>query len=143
MSGYVFGAEPLVAYLYDEPGSDRVAELLDEVERGETSGAMSDATATEVMYLVARFETEGTPTERERMVGHRDVLAFDRSGVSIRRTPWETAARIKSDGDISLGDAYAAALAADRDATLVVGADDDFEELPIELDLLRFRESAV
>jgi predicted nucleic acid-binding protein len=50
---------------------------------------------------------------------------------------------VKADGSISLADAYAVALAHERDATLVAGADDDFDELPIEVDLDRFRNHGV
>jgi hypothetical protein len=39
--------------------------------------------------------------------------------------------------------AYAVALAHERDATLVAGTDDDFDDLPIEIELSRFREHGV
>ena len=50
---------------------------------------------------------------------------------------------VKAEGRISLADAYAIALAHGRDATLVAGADDDFDELPIDVDLRRFRDHGV
>jgi hypothetical protein len=49
----------------------------------------------------------------------------------------------KADGSVSLADAYAVALAHERDAVLVVGADDDVDELPIEIDLRRGRNRSV
>ena len=49
---------------------------------------------------------------------------------------------MKAGGRLSLADAYAVALAHDRDATLVAGADDDFDDLPLSVDLRRFRDYA-
>jgi len=42
-----------------------------------------------------------------------------------------------------LPDAYAVALAHERSATLVVGADDDFEDLPVTVEVCRFRDHGV
>ncbi|GGL68200.1 hypothetical protein GCM10009039_27750 [Halocalculus aciditolerans] len=44
-----------------------------------------------------------------------------------------------ADGHISIADAHAVALARERDATLVVGADDDFDDI----DLFAFRDHDV
>ena len=42
-----------------------------------------------------------------------------------------------------LADAYAIALAHERAATLVAGADDDFEDLPVTVEVCRFRNHGV
>jgi predicted nucleic acid-binding protein len=63
--------------------------------------------------------------------------------LELTSADWHLAAEIKADGGISLADAYAVALAYDRDATLVAGADDDFDELPVDIELRRFRDSGV
>lgn len=55
----------------------------------------------------------------------------------------ERVRELKADGNISLADAYAVALAHERDATLVVGADDDFDALPVAVDIRRFRDEGV
>ncbi|WP_228842273.1 PIN domain-containing protein [Halococcus agarilyticus] len=54
-------------------------------------------------------------------------------------SPWRLAGEIRANGDVSLADTNAVALAADRHATLVVGADDGFEDLPLDVDPSRFR----
>lgn len=139
MTAYVFDAEPLIAYLYDEPGSDEVEELLDEIDRNRANGMLSEVTACEVAYKVARIESDGSPGETELTAGKRDVRLLERAGLAIEPASWPVAARVKADGGISLGDAYAVALAVDRDATLVVGGDSEFEDLPVEVDRRRFR----
>lgn len=136
---YVFDAEPLIAYLYDEPGSDDVEELLAIVDRGDADGILCDVTACEVAYKVARIEAGGTPGEAELALGERDVRLLERGGLGVERAPWRLAAEVKADGGISLGDAYAVALAADRGATLVVGGDGELDELAVEVDVRRFR----
>ena len=53
--------------------------------------------------------------------------------------PWRLAGEIKAGGDISLADANVVTLAAERDATLLVGVDDNFDDPPLDINLSRFR----
>lgn len=141
MAEYVFDTEAIIAYLYNEPGHETVAAKLDTVFEDETEGSLSEANASEVFYLVARFEgtTDDTPTKASLRDADRDLRALERQGLTIRVAPWRLAGKIKADGDISLADANAVALAVDRDATLVIGADDDFDDLPLDVELSQFR----
>lgn len=142
--GYVFDTEAIIAFLYNEPGHETVAALLEEVFTGESDGVIAEPNASEVYYLVARFEgVDGTPTNASLREADRDVRTLERRGVSIESADWRLAAEVKADGAVSLADAYAVALAYERDGTLVAGADDDFDELPVEIDLHRFREHGV
>lgn len=147
MTDYVFDTEPLIAYFYDEPGADDVSERLEAVENEEVTAAIAHVTAAEVMYKIARLETgrpnEIAPTEDELEVGERDVRVLQGFGVTIETPPWRLAARIKAPGGISIGDAYAVALAAAEDATLVVGTDSEFDDLAVDVDLHRVREDTV
>ncbi len=79
------------------------------------------------------------PTAESLRVADRDIRALERRGLSIESASWRLAGEIKASGEISLADAYAVALAHDRDATLAVGADSDFDELPVTVDVHRFR----
>jgi len=139
---YVFDAEAIVAFLYDEPGHERVGALLDAVERGAAEGYLTETNASEVYYLVARFE--GTPEERPTpaslRTADRDVRALTRRGVALERADWRLAAEVKADGSISLADACGVALAHERDAVLVAGGDDDFDALPVDVAVERFRD---
>jgi predicted nucleic acid-binding protein len=141
---YVFDTEAIIAYLYKEPGHKVVANLLDKVFSGETDGFLTETNASEVFYLVARFEgTDESPTDTSLREADRDIRALERQGLELEAAEWRLAAEVKADGSISLADAYAVALAHECDATLVAGADDDFDELPIEVDLHRFRDHGV
>lgn len=144
MTEYVFDTEVLIAYLYDEPGASSVTERLHEIEGDAASGAIAHATATELVYKVARLETgqpnQTPPGAAEFDVGTRDLRILRGYGVAIETPSWKTVAEIKGAGGISLGDSYAAALAIEEDATLVVGADPEFGDLSVEADLLHIRE---
>jgi predicted nucleic acid-binding protein len=76
-------------------------------------------------------------------VADRDVRALTRLGVDRERADWRLAGEVKTDGGISLADAYAVALAHERGATLVAGADDDFDALPIDVEVERVRDHGV
>ncbi|WP_135855407.1 PIN domain-containing protein [Halorussus salinus] len=142
---YVFDTEAIVAFLYGEPGHETVADLLADVFDGDAEGYLAEANASEVFYLVARFEgtDDDTPTDASLRTADRDVRALERRGLNVEGADWRLAGEIKADGHVSLADAHAVALATDRQATLVAGADDDFEELPVAVDLLRFRDHGV
>lgn len=140
----VFDTEAIIAFLYDEPGHERVAELLDPVFEGDETGFIEATNISEVFYLVARFEgVDGSPTDESLRVADRDVRALERRGVTIDRADWRLVGEIKADGHISLADAHAVALAAEKGATLVAGGDDDFDSLPIDVWIERFRDGSV
>jgi len=141
---YVFDTEAIIAYLYSEPGHQQVASLLGAVFDGEADGWLTETNASEVLYLVARFEgVDDAPTDDSLRTADRDLRALERNGLAITAADWRLAAEIKADGGLSLADAFAVALAVERDATLVVGADDDFAALPVTVDVRQFREEGV
>lgn len=136
---YVFDTEAIIAFLYNEPGHETVAGLLDDVFTGESDGYLTETNACEVFYLVSRFEgVDESPTDTSLREADRDIRALERQGLGIVAADWRLAAEVKADGSISLADAYAVALASARTATLVAGADDDFDELPVDIHLHRF-----
>jgi predicted nucleic acid-binding protein len=142
---YVFDTEAIIAFLYDEPGHDRVGDLLDEVDAGHAEGLLSEMNASGVYYLVARYEgtAEGKPTPASLRAADRDIRTLTRRGVAVERAEWRLAGEVKADGNLSLADAYAVSVAYDRDATLIAGGDDDFDALPVDVDIARFRDQAV
>jgi len=141
---YVFDTEAIIAYLYDEPGRDVVEAYLTEVRDGSTDGVMAETNAAELFYLIARAEgTEDGPTPDSFRTADRDVRALQRWGVVLKRASWRLAGEVKADGHISLADAHAVALAAETDGTLIAGGDDDFDSLPIDVDVVRLRDGSV
>jgi len=143
MAEYVFDTEPLIAFFYNEPGHEAVAEILDDVDDGAVDGTLAEVNTSELLYKIARIEGDGTATAASLRIADRDIRALTRRGVSVERADWQLAGEIKADGNISLADAYAVALAHERAATLLVGGDGDFETLPVEVDVERFRDHGV
>ena len=141
---YVFDTEAIIAYLYDEPGRDVVEEFLTEVRDGSVEGLMAETNAAEVFYLIARAEgVDDGPTPDSFRTADRDVRALQRWGIVLERANWRIAGEVKADGHISLADAHAVALAAETHGTLIAGGDDDFDSLPIDVDVTRFRDESV
>lgn len=138
---YVFDAEPLIAIPYGEPGAERARDFVAEVYDEEATGAMSEVTATELIYKIGWIEAADRPTDEDLDVGRSDVRDYVDGGIELVPPTqyWDTAAVVKASGGISLGDAFAVALAAEAGATLVVGADGDFDDLPIDVSVRRFR----
>ena len=143
MGEYVFDTEPVIAFFYNEEGHEAVADILDDVEAGTVDGTLTEVNASELLYKIARIEGNGTATSASLRTADRDIRTLARRGVSVERADWQLASEVKVDGNISLADAYAVALAFERDATLLVGGDDDFDTLPIDVDVERFRDHGV
>ena len=131
----VFDTEPLIAYLDDEPGSDAVEDWIDRVASGEVDGYISPITKTEVLYVGSRV---GFPPDAVR--SSLDRLEALGVGVFDPRSCWETAAALKEAHGMALGDASALATAAAGDGTLLVGANDDFDD--VSESIVRFRDES-
>ena len=92
--GYVFDTEALIAFLYNEPGHETVAGFLDEVFSGDADGFLSETNATEVFYLVARFEgVDDAPTNISLREADRDIRALERQGLKLEAADWRLAAK--------------------------------------------------
>lgn len=127
----VFDAEPLVAYFCNEPGSDTVEVYIDAIE-GPADGLISAVNLAEVHYIVRAIDSE------ERADAAIDVL--EESGIRRVDTEetWPSAADFKFRYSPALGDAFALGTAAHVDGMLLVGADDDYDEVT-DISITRFR----
>jgi predicted nucleic acid-binding protein len=132
----VFDNEPLYAAVFDEDGSDIVTEYLAEVHRGERAGYASIATWTELLYTVARMIPWDDAVSVVELLERQNVVP-----IAVQET-WYEAARFKHDYTVALGDAFALAAAEHIEGTLLVGADNDFDEVD-EVQIERFREESV
>lgn len=131
----VFDAEPLVAHADDEPGSETVESFLDAVVADETAGFASCVTLAEVRYVLARKYDRGVANE---YVEWLQTLGIDRVGVDEL---WIEASEFVLEYNPALGDAFALATAEQVDATLLVGGDDDYDDVT-DVRIERFREGA-
>ena len=127
-----FDAAALVAYLSGEPGSDRVAAYVEAVDAGAAVGYLSPVTAVEVAAVARGLDAEGT--------GRRFLELLAECGVESvpADDSWETAAALRADYGLSLGDAFAVAAAYETGAVLLAGGSGDFDGVPVETE--RFRD---
>ncbi|ESS10304.1 MAG: putative nucleic acid-binding protein, contains PIN domain protein [uncultured archaeon A07HR60] len=131
----VFDAEPLIAHADDEPGSDVVEAYLDAVAVEDTAGYVSCVNLTEIRYTLARKYDRSTADD------YLDWL--DDLGLDTKDTEavWVGASEYILTYNPALGDSFALATAKDVNATLLVGGDDDYDDVsdvPIE----RFRDGS-
>lgn len=123
----VFDAEALVAFAFDEPGADVVERYLDDVYDGQRDGFVTTVNLAEFRYVAARrasFDAADAHVTDLRRLGLRECSVDDL---------WVPASTLKASYGPALGDAYALAAAreldeGDRSVTLLVGADDDYDE---------------
>lgn len=140
----VFDAEPLLAFSFDEQGADEVERWLDRVYDGELDGYVSTVNLAEYRYIAARAASA------EQADAHIDDLRdMGVTAYSVDRL-WKAASELKVAYSPSIGDAYAVAAAEaldsdERNVTLLVGADDDYDAFENEERfshlIERFRES--
>jgi len=128
----VFDAEPLVAHAADESGSETVESFLDAVATGTTTGYVSYVTFTEVRYTLGRKYDRSTADE---YIDWLADLGVESVGVA---DCWEATADHVLSSNPALGDAFALATADSLDATLLVGADDDYDAVN-DVSITRFR----
>ena len=127
----VFDAEPLIVFAFDEPGAGDVEDFLDDVYDGEIDGYVTTINLAEFRYIAARLSSP------ERADAHIEDLK--QMGVAEYEIDelWELASELKAMYSPSLGDTYAVAAAKEEDnngndVTLLVGADNDYDDLEEE-----------
>jgi len=131
----VFDAEPLIAHADDEPGSGVVEEYLDAVAAEDTAGYASCVNLAEVRYTLARKYDRTTADDYLDWLDDLGIETRDADAVWIEASEYILAY------NPALGDSFALATAEDIDATLLVGGDDDYDDIsdvPIE----RFRDGS-
>ncbi|ODR80836.1 twitching motility protein PilT [Haladaptatus sp. W1] len=131
----VFDAEPLIAHADDEPGSKTVEQYLNAVAAENTAGYASCVNLTEVRYTLARKYDRATADEYLEWL---DDLGIEPVNVD---QVWMDASDYILEYNPALGDSFALATATHLDAMLLVGGDDDYDEVssvPIE----RFRDGS-
>lgn len=117
----VFDAEPLLAHADDEPGGDVTETYLDAVANGEIDAELTRINATEIRYVLARKRDTSVADRYLRWLEDIGVTPADAGGL------WADAAHWVLSHNPSLADAYALAAAERANATLLVGADGDFD----------------
>lgn len=124
----------IIAYYEDEAAGEQVAHLIAEANENATPMWMSVVNAGEVWYVIARRTSSA---EADTAIGelHKLGIQFDNAEWKISRQ----AAVFKSKHKMSYADAFAAALALQKNAHLVTG-DKEFQQLEGEVKILWLKE---
>jgi ribonuclease VapC len=117
----------LLTFLRDEPGSDKVAAILENAGAREQPVHMTEVNYAEVQYIVRRKDGD---TAWRVVAG--ELVAMPIEFHPADRTLADIAADLKTRFKLSLADAFAAALAKIRNAELVTG-DLEFKEVEGEI----------
>jgi ribonuclease VapC len=123
MKRYVFDSYAMIAYFEDEPGADRVAQILRQLIQGKAKGYMSVVNWGEVYYNTMREEGIA---EAEKVILQLDK--FPIQIVEVNRNFAYEAAKLKGKYRIAYADCFAVALSVKLNASLVTG-DPEFRKL--------------
>jgi uncharacterized protein with PIN domain len=131
----VFDAEPLIAHADDEPGSDVVEEYLDAVAVADATGYTSCVNLAEIRYTIARKYDRATADEYLDWLTDLGIEPVDVDEA------WMAASEYVLTYNPALGDSFALATAESVDATLLIGGDDDYDEIT-DIPIERFRDGS-
>ena len=126
-NGLVFDSWAILAYVQAEPAGARVRSLLIEVTEVRRSLWMTSINLGEVWYMLARRNSGAYASQQLA-----DLMQIGIERVDIDWPMVLEAASYKSRHKISYADAFAAALAKQRNAELVTG-DREFQALESEI----------
>ena len=132
----VFNAESLIAHTDDESGSDVVEEHLDAVAVADAVGYASCVNLAEIRYTIARKYDLSTADEYLDWLTELGIEPVDVDDA------WRRASEYVLTYNPALGDSFALATAEHVDATLLVGADDDYDDVT-DVSIVRMRTDGV
>jgi ribonuclease VapC len=134
MSGRkVLDSYALIAFMENEPGADKVAELMMRARDREKRLLLSVINWGEVYYIVCRAAGKGAAEEALKNI---DTLPVE--VIPVDREITQVAAEFKSKNKMSYADCFAAALAKLHKAELVTG-DREFKPLAGEIKIMWLR----
>ncbi len=133
MSLYLLDTSALLALRDDEPGADRVAELLRQSRHGETRCLGCFISLMEVMYRVWRDENE-----TQGRLAYEQCLALPMEWIHESAGLLKRAAEVKATWRVPVADAWIAACALEMGAVLV-HKDPEFMPVPVQQDALPWK----
>jgi ribonuclease VapC len=133
MNHYLLDTSALLTLRDDEPGADRVAELLSLSRRGQAQCSGCFMTLMEVLYRV--WKDEGELAGR---LAYEQCLSLPMSWMHETPELLERAAATKARFSLSLADAWISA-SADMSSAILVHKDPEFEALVIKQEHLPYK----
>ena len=127
-----FDSEAILAFFLGEAGAELVRDSLEKVQKKEINGYINILSLTEIYYILSRVSLKLAEEKQRnlRLYGLR-IVPINDNGL------WREAAKIKCDHALSIADAFAVATAQNLKTKLIVGSDEEFNNLDVEL--LRIR----
>jgi predicted nucleic acid-binding protein len=120
----VLDTQALLILYMDEKGSERVAELLNQVLDRKIIGYMNIVNLAELYYILSR-KSKKIADEKER-----NIKSFGVKIVPVKDdVMWKEAATLKANHSLSLADAFAAATAKIMKSRLITGTDPEFDNI--------------
>lgn len=120
---YVLDTSALFTLIEDEAGAEQVQDLLEQAKRGEVQVLVSFMSFMEVYYISLQERGQAEAQERVRLLAALPVLRVESSAsLGVQAATFKAAHRV------SVADAWIAALARVREATLV-HKDPEFEQV--------------
>lgn len=128
----MFDTEALLIFYLDEPGADKVQQMLEKIQRSEHAGYLNIVNLTEFAYILQRRDPSIAKEKEEnlRTFGLEIVPVVDNE-------LWRVAAKIKAQHSLSLADSFAAATAKIKGAKLVTGRDEEYKSVGVSVIRLR------
>lgn len=123
MAHFVLDSYALLAYFRNEEGGEKVGQLLQEAAADKHELHMTCINAGEVFYMAWRKDGAG-----KAALVWKALQQFPIHITEVDLAFTYKAALLKAKGKLSFADAFAAALAISKKATLITG-DDEFESL--------------
>ena len=127
MATKVLDSYALIAFFEDEPGADKVRDLILKAEDQKLKLLMCTVNLGEVWYSIARSSAAAKADEYIKEIEAMSIEIVDADWPTTRQ-----AAIFKVAGKIAYGDCFAAALSKMRKAELVTG-DREFASLETEI----------
>lgn len=128
---YVFDTSAWLTLIEDEAGADTVQEILEKAKTGEAIVLVSFMGFMEVYYITLQERGVDEARERVNLMAALPILR-----VESTRALGILAAELKAKNRLSVADAWMAALAEERDATLV-HKDPEFEQVEAIIQVLK------
>ncbi|MFN2458504.1 MAG: type II toxin-antitoxin system VapC family toxin [Chitinophagaceae bacterium] len=123
MASFVFDSYAMLAFFRNEPGGEKVEQLLNEAAADKHQLFITNVNAGEVYYMSWRKDGASKAN-----IAWKAMLQFPIHIINADLDFTLTAAKLKAEHRISYADAFAAALTIKRKATLITG-DREFEDL--------------
>jgi len=128
---YVLDTSAWLTLIEDEAGADTVQDILEQAKAGEATVLVSFMSFMEVYYITLQERDVNEARERVNLMAALPVLR-----VESTRALGIAAAELKAEHRLSVADAWIAALAEERGATLV-HKDPEFEQVEAIVKVLK------